>query len=249
RVRPPTRPPPRRPLFFISKSTEAPQTAPPGTLCDLSCKLSTPVEADAGPNRLRHIRQSLDLNQTAEASLGEMVTHAVVTVPAYFKDAAGTLASGLRTHHRPSAYGLDKNSRTADEFYIIVYDLGGGDFDVFEVRATAGDAHLGGEDFVNRFVHHFTASLLHGFPSPTKNTAEAYLDKKLLQTERGTPLPPLRMRYYVLSERLELVAHVSLTRLPNLAHRTLKQLPLPPIPFVHLLNERRHTAATFSNVL
>ncbi|KAG8921188.1 ATPase with role in protein import into the ER [Tulasnella sp. 408] len=116
------------------------------------------------------------MKETAEAYLGEKVTHAVVTVPAYFNDAqrqatkdAGTIAglTILRIVNEPTAaaiaYGLDKkkNSRGADESHIIVYDLGGGTFDVsllsvddgvFEVLATAGDTHLGGEDFDNRII-------------------------------------------------------------------------------------------------
>ncbi|KAG8901287.1 hypothetical protein FRC00_008029 [Tulasnella sp. 408] len=75
------------------------------------------------------------------------------------------LPYGQRTHHCPITYGLDrKNSRGADHFYIIDYNLGGGTFDVslltiengvFKVLATAGDTHLGGEDFVDHFVDHF----------------------------------------------------------------------------------------------
>ena len=109
------------------------------------------------------------MKETAEAYLGHKVTHAVVTVPAYFNDAqrqatkdAGTIAGlqVLRIVNEPTAaaiaYGLDKKG---GESQIIVYDLGGGTFDVsllsiedgvFEVLATAGDTHLGGEDFDNR---------------------------------------------------------------------------------------------------
>ena len=109
------------------------------------------------------------MKDTAESYLGHKVTHAVVTVPAYFNDAqrtatkdAGTIAGleVLRIVNEPTAaaiaYGLDKKE---GESQIIVYDLGGGTFDVsllsidsgvFEVLATAGDTHLGGEDFDNR---------------------------------------------------------------------------------------------------
>ena len=109
------------------------------------------------------------MKETAEAYLGHKVTHAVVTVPAYFNDAqrtatkdAGTIAGleVLRIVNEPTAaaiaYGLDKKE---GESQIIVYDLGGGTFDVsllsidagvFEVLATAGDTHLGGEDFDTR---------------------------------------------------------------------------------------------------
>ena len=114
------------------------------------------------------------MKETAEAYLGRSVSHAVVTVPAYFNDAqrqatkdAGTIAGlqVLRIISEPTAaaiaYGLDKKG---GESQIIVYDLGGGTFDVsllsiddgvFEVLATAGDTHLGGEDFDNRLVNHF----------------------------------------------------------------------------------------------
>ncbi|KAF9074519.1 heat shock protein 70 family [Rhodocollybia butyracea] len=113
----------------------------------------------------------IKMKETAEAYLGEKVTHAVVTVPAYFNDAqrqatkdAGTIAGLqiLRIINEPTAaaiaYGLNKK---AGESQIIVYDLGGGTFDVsllsiddgvFEVLATAGDTHLGGEDFDNRVM-------------------------------------------------------------------------------------------------
>ena len=114
------------------------------------------------------------MKETAEAYIGHKVTHAVVTVPAYFNDAqrqatkdAGVIAGlqVLRIINEPTAaaiaYGLDKKG---GESQIIVYDLGGGTFDVsllsiedgvFEVLATAGDTHLGGEDFDNRVIDHF----------------------------------------------------------------------------------------------
>ena len=114
------------------------------------------------------------MKETAEAYLGKPVTHAVVTVPAYFNDAqrqatkdAGTIAglTILRIINEPTAaaiaYGLDK---TGGEKNVLVYDLGGGTFDVsllsiedgiFEVLATAGDTHLGGEDFDSRVIDHF----------------------------------------------------------------------------------------------
>ncbi|VEU20631.1 DEKNAAC101431 [Brettanomyces naardenensis] len=114
------------------------------------------------------------MKQIAEDYLGKKVTHAVVTVPAYFNDAqrqatkdAGTIAglNVLRIVNEPTAaaiaYGLDKGD---EEKQIIVYDLGGGTFDVsllsiaggaFEVLATAGDTHLGGEDFDYRVARHF----------------------------------------------------------------------------------------------
>jgi heat shock protein 5 len=114
------------------------------------------------------------MKETAEAYLGETITNAVVTVPAYFNDAqrqatkdAGTIAglNVMRIINEPTAaaiaYGLDKKAK---EKNILVYDLGGGTFDVsiltiddgvFEVLATNGDTHLGGEDFDQRVMDHF----------------------------------------------------------------------------------------------
>ncbi|KAK4705688.1 hypothetical protein P7C70_g510, partial [Phenoliferia sp. Uapishka_3] len=114
------------------------------------------------------------LEETAETYLGEKVERAVVTVPAYFNDAQrqATVDAGrivglevVRTINEPTAaalaYELDQ---TSEERHVIVFDLGGGTFDVslltiddgvFEVRATAGDTHLGGEDFDNRVIDHF----------------------------------------------------------------------------------------------
>merc|ERR1711975_41232 len=113
------------------------------------------------------------MKETAENYLGKEVKHAVITVPAYFNDAqrtstkdAGTIAglNVLRIINEPTAaaiaYGLDKKA----EQNILVYDLGGGTFDVslltidngvFEVVATNGDTHLGGEDFDQRVMQHF----------------------------------------------------------------------------------------------
>lgn len=118
------------------------------------------------------------MKETAEAYLGQKVTNAVITVPAYFNDGqrlatkdAGTIAglNVLRIINEPTAaalaYGLDKN--LSGEKNVLIFDLGGGTFDVsilsidegslFEVRSTAGDTHLGGEDFDNRLVNHFIA--------------------------------------------------------------------------------------------
>jgi len=109
----------------------------------------------------------------AEAFLGEKVTEAVITVPAYFDDSqrqatkdAGKIA-GLevkRIINEPTAAALAYGLDTKKEEKIVVFDLGGGTFDVsvlelgdgvFEVRSTHGDTHLGGEDFDNRIVNHF----------------------------------------------------------------------------------------------
>ncbi|BES97519.1 heat shock [Nesidiocoris tenuis] len=117
------------------------------------------------------------MKETAEAYLGKTVTNAVITVPAYFNDSqrqatkdAGTISglNVLRIINEPTAaaiaYGLDKKVTGAGERNVLIFDLGGGTFDVsiltiedgiFEVKSTAGDTHLGGEDFDNRMVNHF----------------------------------------------------------------------------------------------
>jgi len=117
----------------------------------------------------------IKMKETAEAYLGKTVSDAVVTVPAYFNDSqrqatkdAGTIAAlnVLRIINEPTAaaiaYGLDK--KVGHERNVLIFDLGGGTFDVsilsiedgiFEVKSTAGDTHLGGEDFDNRMVTHF----------------------------------------------------------------------------------------------
>ena len=115
------------------------------------------------------------MREISEAYLGKPVVNAVVTVPAYFNDSqrqatkdAGTIAglNVLRIINEPTAaaiaYGLDKKG--TGERNVLIFDLGGGTFDVsiltiedgiFEVKSTAGDTHLGGEDFDNRMVNHF----------------------------------------------------------------------------------------------
>eukprot|EP00253_Pinus_taeda_P006757 PITA_06757 len=116
------------------------------------------------------------MKEIAEAYLETTVKNVVVTVPAYFNDSqrqatkdAGAI-SGLnvmRIINEPTAaaiaYGLDKASSSGEK-NVLIFDLGGGTFDVslltiedgiFEVKATAGDTHLGGEDFDNRLVNHF----------------------------------------------------------------------------------------------
>lgn len=115
------------------------------------------------------------MKETAEAYIGETVTDAVITVPAYFNDEqrsatkdAGRIAglNVLRIINEPTAaaiaYGLDKKS---GEKNVLIFDLGGGTFDVslltiddgiFEVKATSGDTHLGGSDFDNLLVKYFT---------------------------------------------------------------------------------------------
>jgi len=116
----------------------------------------------------------IKMKETAESYIGEPVTDAVITVPAYFNDEqrqatkdAGNIAglNVLRIINEPTsaaiAYGLDN---VTSERKVLIYDLGGGTFDVsllciedgiFEVKATSGNTHLGGEDFDNLLVKHF----------------------------------------------------------------------------------------------
>uniref|UniRef100_A0A1J3EQV4 Heat shock 70 kDa protein 5 n=1 Tax=Noccaea caerulescens TaxID=107243 RepID=A0A1J3EQV4_NOCCA len=121
----------------------------------------------------------IKMKEVAESFLGQTIKNAVVTVPAYFNDSqrqatkdAGSISglNVLRIINEPTAaaiaYGLDKKGTKAGERNVLIFDLGGGTFDVslltieegvFEVKATAGDTHLGGEDFDNRLVNHFVA--------------------------------------------------------------------------------------------
>merc|ERR1711904_254670 len=136
------------------------------------------------------------MGETAENYLGKEVKHAVVTVPAYFNDAqrqstkdAGTISgmNVLRIINEPTAaaiaHGLDKKT----EKNILVYDLGGGTFDVslltidngvFEVVATNGDTHLGGEDFDQRVMQHFIKMF------NKKHSTDMSKDKRSLQKLR-----------------------------------------------------------------
>ena len=134
------------------------------------------------------------MKDTAEAYLGQKVSRAVITVPAYFNDAqrqatkdAGTIA-GLhveRIINEPTAaalaYGLEKNLK--GEKNVLIFDLGGGTFDVsiltidegslFEVRSTAGDTHLGGEDFDERLLSHLQQEFKRKFKKDISNNARA----------------------------------------------------------------------------
>ena len=137
------------------------------------------------------------MKEIAEAYLGQSIHHAVVTVPAYFNDAqrqatkdAGTISgmSVQRIINEPTAaaiaYGLDKKG---GEKNILVFDLGGGTFDVtlltidngvFEVLATNGDTHLGGEDFDQRVMQYFIKML------KKRDNIDISADKRALQKLR-----------------------------------------------------------------
>lgn len=134
------------------------------------------------------------MKETAEAFLGYKVSDAVITVPAYFNDSqrqatkdAGAIAglNVLRIINEPTAaalaYGLDKNLK--GERNVLIFDLGGGTFDVsvlsidegsiFEVKSTAGDTHLGGEDFDNRLVNHFVEEFKRKYKKDLSGNARA----------------------------------------------------------------------------
>ncbi|WFD31811.1 Homospermidine synthase 1 [Malassezia sp. CBS 17886] len=135
----------------------------------------------------------LKMREVAEAYLGTDVKDAVVTVPAYFNDSQrqATKDSGiiaglnvLRIINEPTAaaiaYGLDK--KDANEKNVLIFDLGGGTFDVslltieegiFEVKATAGDTHLGGEDFDNRLVNFFVQEFKRKYKKDLTTNARA----------------------------------------------------------------------------
>ncbi|XP_035206122.1 heat shock protein 70 A1-like [Stegodyphus dumicola] len=134
------------------------------------------------------------MKETAEMYLGQKVKDAVITVPAYFNDSqrqatkdAGKIAglNVIRIINEPTAaalaYGLDKNLK--GEKNILIFDLGGGTFDVsvlcidegslFEVKATSGDTHLGGEDFDNRMVAHFVEEFKRKFKKDLRSSPRA----------------------------------------------------------------------------
>ncbi|CAG0902856.1 unnamed protein product [Darwinula stevensoni] len=134
-----------------------------------------------------------NMKETAKEYLGKDVTDAVVTVPAYFNDSqrqatkdAGMIASlnVLRIINEPTAaaiaYGLDK--KVGGERNVLIFDLGGGTFDVsiltiedwlFEVKSTAGDTRLGGEDFDNRMVNHFVQEFKRKFKKDIRDNKRA----------------------------------------------------------------------------
>lgn len=150
---------------------------------DGSCWIETEYRGEHKKFRPEEISSMVltKMKETAEAYLGKTVKKAVITVPAYFNDAqrqatkdAGAIAGleVLRIINEPTAaalaYGLEKDVST--EKTILIYDLGGGTFDVsilvidnvdgknfYEVKATSGDTHLGGEDFDDRMTNHFVA--------------------------------------------------------------------------------------------
>jgi len=185
---------------YKDKSVQADKKLLPYSIIDKSGKPYIRVkvkgeEKDMSPEEVSAL-VLVRMKETAENYLGKDVGHAVITVPAYFNDAqrqatkdAGAISglNVLRIINEPTAaaiaYGLDKQA----EKNILVYDLGGGTFDVslltidngvFEVVATAGDTHLGGEDFDQRLIKHFMKIF------NEKNSVDMKKDKKAIQKLR-----------------------------------------------------------------
>lgn len=137
----------------------------------------------------------IKMKDIASSYLGKEVNSAVVTVPAYFNDSqrqatkdAGSISGlkVLRIINEPTAaaiaYGLDKKHQTSGESNVLIFDLGGGTFDVslltidggiFEVKATAGDTHLGGSDFDNRLTQHFVDEFKRKFKKDVSQNARS----------------------------------------------------------------------------
>merc|ERR1711968_424557 len=152
----------------------------------------------------------MKMKEISEAYLGREVKNAVITVPAYFNDSqrqatkdAGVISglNVLRIINEPTAaaiaYGLDKKGA---EKNVLIFDLGGGTFDVslltieegiFEVKATAGDTHLGGEDFDNRMVDHFLQEFKRKFKKDMKENQRAL---RRLRTAASAPSARSRHR-------------------------------------------------------
>ncbi|MBC7746542.1 molecular chaperone DnaK [Pedobacter sp.] len=202
------------------------------------------------------------LKADAEAFLGEKVTEAVITVPAYFDDSqrqatkdAGKIA-GLevkRIINEPTAAALAYGLEGKKEEKIVVFDLGGGTFDVsvlelgdgvFEVKSTHGDTHLGGEDFDNRIVNHFLDVFKNeqGIDLKGDNSAmqrlkdEAEKAKKELSTTNETVinLPfltadadgPKHFEYKLTRSKLEELVGDLISRLADPVEKALKDAKL-----------------------
>lgn len=168
---------------FNDPSVQSDMKSWPFTVVDKEEKPFVEVEYKGETKEMRPEEISsmvlVKMKETAEAYLGKKVTKAVITVPAYFNDSqrqatkdAGLIAGleVMRIINEPTAaaiaYGLDQSAaKKKQERTVLIFDLGGGTFDVslltiqdgvFTVKATAGDTHLGGEDFDNRLLQHFT---------------------------------------------------------------------------------------------
>eukprot|EP00391_Amoebophrya_sp_Ameob2_P005781 CAMPEP_0178991200 /NCGR_PEP_ID=MMETSP0795-20121207/5386_1 /TAXON_ID=88552 /ORGANISM="Amoebophrya sp., Strain Ameob2" /LENGTH=662 /DNA_ID=CAMNT_0020682863 /DNA_START=339 /DNA_END=2327 /DNA_ORIENTATION=+ len=189
------------------------------------------------------------MKETAENYLGKSVAHAVITVPAYFSDAqrqatkdAGAIAglNVLRIINEPTAaaiaYGLDKQA----EKNILVYDLGGGTFDVslltidngvFEVVATSGDTHLGGEDFDQRLMAHFMEKFkkTHGSDMGKDKKAIQKLRREVEKAKRAlSSTPSVQVRVEALFDGKDLDETLSRSKFEQL-NADLFQKTLKPV--------------------
>ena len=180
------------------------------------------------------------MRDTAEAYLGTQVRNIVVTVPAYFTDAqrqatkdAGTIAglNVLRILNEPTAaaiaYGLDRKEIAATQT-VLVFDLGGGTFDVsllnmdggvFEVLATAGDTHLGGEDLDGRLIEYLTSLFHKRHPTKDLKGSRAAMQKLRRESEQNTKkhIPTTPFSPYVATPFLPYVRNqfLFLSKIPN----------------------------------
>jgi len=186
---------------YSDKSVQADKKLVPYDIVSDNNKPQVSVDTGSGPQKYAPEEISAmilgKMKVTAETFLGKEISDAVVTVPAYFNDAqrqatkdAGTI-SGMKVQriiNEPTAaaiaYGMDK---TGDEANVLVFDLGGGTFDVtlltieggvFEVLATNGDTHLGGEDFDQRVMQFFIKMM------KKKSNVDISGDKRALQKLR-----------------------------------------------------------------
>ncbi|XP_027353427.1 probable mediator of RNA polymerase II transcription subunit 37c [Abrus precatorius] len=162
------------------------------------------------------------MREIAEAYLEKPVKSAVVTVPAYFNDSqrkatidAGAIAglNVVRIINEPTAaaiaYGLDKRANCVGERNIFIFDLGGGTFDVslltiegkvFQVKATAGNTHLGGEDIDNRMVNYFAEEM------KRKNKVDITVNPKALRRLRSACERAKRTLSYAVTANIEIDA-------------------------------------------
>ena len=191
------------------------------------------------------------MRDTAESFLGQPVKNMVVTVPAYFNDAqrqatkdAGTIAglNVLRILNEPTAaaiaYGLDRADAAKT---ILVFDLGGGTFDVsllqidsgvFEVLATHGDTHLGGEDIDNRLMAHLITIIKKKYPGKDPSTSLVAVQKLRREAERAkrslSTSPQVRVEIESLLPGLDFSEVVTRAKLEELCADLFRRAPPQP---------------------